>query len=85
MAAENMSRRKLSASMVPGKLYVMADAKGSVIGTARIGANIPKNAPIPHVPIPNQDHKVHEIDDTSYLQALATPEELHKACAQLIK
>jgi hypothetical protein len=84
LASDNQAVAK-PAKMVPGKIYVVADAKGTVIGTARIGADIPENAPILHQPTPTQDHRVHEIDYTPDLHKVTSPEELHKVVARLIK
>jgi hypothetical protein len=72
-------------SMAPGKLYVVTNAQGKVIGTARLKGRAGKGMPTPGQPTPMQGQKVHELDHSDELQKLTSAAELHQAVARLLK
>lgn len=72
--------------MAPGKIYVITDASGEVIGTAYMGPREDKDGPVPLVPRPRKaGQRVHEMDYTPELEKLNTAEEVHRAVGKLIK
>jgi hypothetical protein len=77
--------QRAPAVMLPGKIYVITDVSGQVIGTAHIGPSQGKDGPVPLVPRPvKPGHRVHELDHTPELQKLKA-EDLHRAVAKLIR
>ena len=59
------------------KITVITDAKGNVIGTARLPTSTSKNDPV-FKPVAKPGQKVHEMELPSHLENVPSAEELHK-------
>ena len=83
--AEQVRSPGVPQKMEYGKLYVITDEKGAVIGTARVGKEAQEGGPIPGRPTPAKGQKLHEVEWTADLEKLETAADLHRAVARMIK
>jgi hypothetical protein len=68
------------------KTYVITDAHGNVVGSARIEESKSPDVPSGAKPVPNMPgHQVHEVDLPKELHGVKSADELHQHLAKLIK